>query len=148
MLGVVALQGIATFCSWKFDFIFYLSEIVWFNYDLLRSQEQSRRFDDNKRVGNNGDNFSRNNRDNYSSRDRDNRDRRGGGGGGRDRQRSRSRSRDRSRRDESDSKQEQPRDIDMRQEKSDSYSPTRPDYKPTIKKGGKDCFCFVKNSNV
>ena len=115
---------------------------------MLRSQEQSRRFDDNKRGGNNGDNFSRDNRENYSSRDRDNRDRRGGGGGGRDRQRSRSRSRDRSRRDESDSKQEQPRDIDMRQEKSDSYSPTRPDYKPTIKKGGKDCFCFVKKSNV
>jgi len=96
-----------------------------------RSQDPSRRFDDNKRGGSNGDTFSRDNRDNYSSRDRDNRDRRGGN---RDR-RSRSRSRDRSRRDDHDSKQEQPRDIDMRKEKSDSYSPTRPDYKPTIKKG-------------
>ena len=107
-----------------------LSVEIYQNY--LRSQDPSRRFDDNKRGGSNGDTFSRDNRDNYSSRDRDNRDRRGGN---RDR-RSRSRSRDRSRRDDHDSKQEQPRDIDMRKEKSDSYSPTRPDYKPTIKKGG------------
>ncbi len=109
--------------------LYLLSVEIYQNY--LRSQDPSRRFEDNKHGGSNGDTFSR---DNYSSRDRDNRDRRGGN---RDSRRSRSRSRDRSRRDDHDSKQEQPRDIDMRKEKSDSYSPTRPDYKPTIKKGGK-----------